>query len=521
LISRRGFMGMVGAIGLAPVAGAFAAEGRDASAETKALLRAPRRALVIGNSRYAIGVLKNPANDARAMARELTDTGFQVTLATDLSREAMLAAISAYATELKRSKAMGLFYFAGHGAQLAWRNYLLPVDAKLDRIEDMQQRCVDVNAVIEGIAAAANPMNVVVLDACRDNPFGGGVRLEQKGLSQLDAPAGTFIAYATAPGNVASDGEGDNGLYTGHLLRELVVPEAKIEDVFKRVRLAVRRSSRGLQVPWESTSLEDDFWFIPPKELKKQSEEDAERAFKREQAAWETASGTGSPPKIEAYLKAYPNGRFAELAQLELDRALAKEGEKKVEVVAAPQNPYTKGTTNADTQYRVGDSYTYQEIDPFSRVVQSTHVETITSITEREVIYNGGQFVTDLLGNTRRRPDGRTFTDNQGVPVEYAVGKRWSTRFTVEHPRLGRFESEADLRITGREKVAVPAGTFECYRIEAQGFSSGGSGATRHRNTVWMAPQVLRRPVAREERFEPIGRRERITRAELVSFKQS
>ncbi|MGE5641318.1 MAG: caspase family protein [Clostridia bacterium] len=505
---------------MAPVARAFA-ESRDASPETKALLRAPRRALIIGNSRYSIGVLKNPANDARAMARELGDTGFQVTLATDLSREAMLAAISAYATELKRSKAMGLFYFAGHGAQLAWRNYLLPIDAKLDRIEDMQQRCVDLNAVIEGIAGAANPMNVVVLDACRDNPFGSGVRLEQKGLSQLDAPAGTFIAYATAPGNVASDGDGDNGLYTGHLLKELVVPEAKIEDVFKRVRLAVRRSSRGLQVPWESTSLEDDFWFIPPKELKKQSEQEAEEAFKREQAAWEKASGTDSPPKIEEYLKAYPTGRFAELAQLELDRALAKEGEKKVEVVAAPQNPYTKGSATADTKFRLGDSYTYQQIDPYSRVVESTRTETITAVTDREVIYDEGEFITDLLGNVRRQRDGRTFTDSQLVPVEYAVGKRWTTRYTGLHPRLGRFDAEVDLRIVAREKITVPAGMFDCYRIESEGFSSGSFGAARIRATVWMAPQSVRRPIARDLRFEPIGKKVRITRSELVAYKQS
>ncbi len=515
-------MGMVGAIGLAPVARAFAAEGREASAETKALLRAPRRALVIGNSRYAIGVLRNPANDARAMARELTETGFQVTLATDLSREEMLAAISAHATELKLSKAMGLFYFAGHGAQLAWRNYLLPVDAKLDRLEDMRERCVDVNAVIEGIAAAANPMNVVVLDACRDNPFGSGVRLEQKGLSQLDAPAGTFIAYATAPGNVASDGEGDNGLYTGHLLRELVVPEAKIEDVFKRVRLAVRRSSRGLQVPWESTSLEDDFWFIPPKELKKLSEQEAEEAFKREQAAWEKASGTGSAPKIEAYLKAYPTGRFAELAQLELDRALAKEGEKKVEVVSAPQNPYSKGSANADTSFRIGDSYTYQVMDPYSRVVQSTRTDTITAITDREVIYDGGALVTDLLGNVRRARDGRKYTDSQLVPVEYVVGKRWTTRFTLEHPRFGHLENEVDLRIAGRERITVPAGTFDCFRIESEGFSSGSLGSSRIRVVAWMAPQVVRRPVARDERLEQIGRPgRRVNRTELVAFKQS
>jgi uncharacterized caspase-like protein len=138
---------------------------------------------------------------------------------------------------------------------------------------------VDVNSLIVGIRKAHNPMNLIILDACRDNPFGSSARLDQKGLSQLDAPPGTLLAYATAPGNTAIDGESENGLYTEHLLREIKVPEVKVEDVFKRVRLAVRRRSKGLQIPWESTSLEEDFWFISPTALKKLAEEEVEREF--------------------------------------------------------------------------------------------------------------------------------------------------------------------------------------------------------------------------------------------------
>src|SRR5579859_845685 len=248
------------------------------------LVLAPRKALVIGNSAYAFGALKNPANDARAIAAELERTGFDVTLGVDLPRSQMVEAIQSYGGAVAQSKAVGLFYFAGHGVQLAWRNYLLPTDATLEKLEDIQAKCVDVNALIESIGRAANPMNMIILDACRDNPFAHEGKLEQKGLSQLDAPPGTIIAYATAPGNVASDGEGANGLYTEQLLREILVPEAKIEDVFKRVRLAVRRRSNGLQIPWESTSLEEDFWFIPPAELKRLADEEAERARREEEA---------------------------------------------------------------------------------------------------------------------------------------------------------------------------------------------------------------------------------------------
>ncbi len=231
----------------------------------------PRHALVIGNSRYPHAPLDNPANDAKAIAAELKATGFEVNLLLDTSRDALLNAIEAYGKQLASRKAVGLFYFAGHGAQLAWRNYLVPVDAVIKSMDDVPARAVELNTLLQGLTKAKNPMNVIVLDACRDNPFGKGLPTEQKGLSQFDAPPGSLLAYATSPGNVASDGSGSNGLYTEHLLRELKTPEAKIEDVFKRVRLAVRRRSNGEQIPWESTSLEEDFYFHPPKVLQKVS----------------------------------------------------------------------------------------------------------------------------------------------------------------------------------------------------------------------------------------------------------
>ena len=147
---------------------------------------------------------------------------------------------------------MGLFYFAGHGVQLQWQNYLLPVDAKVGTAADVAAQCIDVARLMGGIRQAANPMNVIILDACRDNPFGRDVGAEQKGLSQMDAPPATLLAYATAPGNTADDGSGANGLYTENLLREMTVREAKIEDVFKRVRLACGVPSPDGRIPWRA-----------------------------------------------------------------------------------------------------------------------------------------------------------------------------------------------------------------------------------------------------------------------------
>jgi len=223
------------------------------------LVRVPKIALVIGNAKYPESPLKNPVNDARGIADELKALGFDVNLKLDAGRKDMIAAIQAFGADLVKKKGVGVFYYAGHGAQLAWKNYLIPVDAEIEKIEDMQAKTVELNSLLDALIKAQNPMNVIILDACRDNPFGSKVRSQQKGLSQFDAPPGSLLAYATSPGNTAADGDGANGLYTENLLRELKVPEARIEDVFKRVRLAVRRKTDGQQIPWESTSLEEDF----------------------------------------------------------------------------------------------------------------------------------------------------------------------------------------------------------------------------------------------------------------------
>ena len=278
--SRRRALGGLSALSLSPLLPAGLA------AAATAIHALPRIALVIGNGRYATTPLQNPGNDASAIAATLKETGFAVDLRLDARKAAMEEAIRGFAEQVGRQKAVGLFYFAGHGLQLSWRNFLLPVDAAPKAADDVPKQGVEIATLLKGLGWAANPMNIVILDACRDNPFETDLKTG-KGLSQMDAPIGTLLAYATAPGNTAADGGGRNGLYTEHLLREMRKPETRIEDVFKRVRLAVRRASQGQQIPWESTSLEDDFYFLPPADLKKLSQEELERQFAEEQAVWE------------------------------------------------------------------------------------------------------------------------------------------------------------------------------------------------------------------------------------------
>ncbi len=222
---------------------------------------APRIALIIGNSKYPDSPLTNPFNDANAMGKELKVLGFDTQVLLDSNLKDLASAIQAYSGRIAKSKAVGLFYYAGHGVQLAWRNYLIPVDANIDRVDDIPKQTFELNNMLLALNKAQNPMNIIILDACRDNPFGKKLPTEQKGLSQFDAPNNSLLCYATAPGNVASDGAGTNGLFTENLLREMRDPEAKIEDVFKRIRLKVRLASKGQQIPWETTSLEEDFYF--------------------------------------------------------------------------------------------------------------------------------------------------------------------------------------------------------------------------------------------------------------------
>ncbi|HEX2095344.1 MAG TPA: caspase family protein [Longimicrobiaceae bacterium] len=221
-----------------------------------------RIALVIGNAAYADGPLKNPVNDARAMARALREVGFDVTLAENQTRSQMRQVIRRFGDSLGEG-GVGLFYYAGHAVQVAGQNYLIPLGAEVGSEYEVDDEAVSLGLVLDQMQAATNPLNILILDACRNNPFARSFRSPSQGLASVDAPAGTLIAYATAPGSVASDGSGQNGVYTREILRQMRTPGLSIEDVFKRTRIAVRQATSGEQVPWESSSLVGEFSFLP------------------------------------------------------------------------------------------------------------------------------------------------------------------------------------------------------------------------------------------------------------------
>ena len=217
----------------------------------------PRIALVIGNSAYKDAPLRNPVNDVRAVAKTLRELGFTVLAHENTSKRTMELAVLEFGRQLTGG-GVGFFYYAGHGLQVRGRNYLVPVDAEIDSEATTRVAAVDVDLLLEQMAEAKNRVNVVILDACRNNPFERRLRGASRGLAPVDAARGTMIAYATAPGSVAADGDGANGLYTEELLRALRVPGLKVEEVFKQVRVGVTNRSKGAQTPWESSSLTGD-----------------------------------------------------------------------------------------------------------------------------------------------------------------------------------------------------------------------------------------------------------------------
>lgn len=223
-----------------------------------------KTALIIGNGDYKSGPLKNAVNDALDMAATLSGKGFKVILRHDASRREMRDAIREFGHEISEG-GVGLFYYSGHGLQVDGENFLIPIDADIELKAEVAEECVSAATVLKVMEYSNNRINVIILDACRNNPFRSFSRSDEKGITKMDPPQGakqgSIIAFATAPGAVASDGDTRNGLYTAKLLKYINTPGLTLEEVFKKARIDVLNESDGHQIPWENNSLTGDFFF--------------------------------------------------------------------------------------------------------------------------------------------------------------------------------------------------------------------------------------------------------------------
>ena len=261
---RRTFLYRAGAV--------FAATALPALS-TPAAAPERRIALVIGNGAYKSAPLKNPVRDAEAVASSLMQLGYEVVLRRDVGLFDLIEALREFSLRAADSSVRLLFY-AGHGIQAKGRNYLLPIDTVLQGEDEIATKAADVSELVDRLSAIKRGMNIVVLDACRVNPFAGGVivgpdgrrvkfrGLTPAGLAPLDAPVGTLVAFSTAPNGVALDGpDGAHSIYAKHLLAHLKTPGLPVEQLFKRVRIGVAEETQRVQIPWESSSLTTDYCF--------------------------------------------------------------------------------------------------------------------------------------------------------------------------------------------------------------------------------------------------------------------
>ncbi len=273
-----------------------------------------RVALVIGNAAYKQQrPLSNPVNDATAMAGTLRRLGFDVVSVTDADRTRMVKALGEFRKKL-RTDGIGLFYYAGHAVQVRGKNYMLPVDADISSENDVRLLAFDQESVQNELEDAGVRLSLLIFDACRDNPFERRFRSAgSRGLAAADAARGTVIAYATAPGKTADDGDSGNGLYTAELLKMMAKPGLGLEEVFKQTAAAVERASGNKQTPWYNSAFHGNFYFngpigvnVPPP---------AAPAVDREAMFWDSVKSSQDMADFQAYLKQFPDGTFAPLAR--------------------------------------------------------------------------------------------------------------------------------------------------------------------------------------------------------------
>lgn len=309
-----------------------------------------RVALIIGNAKYAAQpVLKNPANDALLVDKSLKGLGFETITVIDGTRQQMVKAMQRFMKRVTPETSV-VVYFAGHGIQYDGENYLMPVDGEITEAADLPLEAISLQIIIEQVAREKPRIAIMILDACRDNPLrnaknadGTSSEVMMAGLARVTGPIGTYIAYATAPGQVALDGREGNSYFTRALGDVVGVPGLPIEQVFKRVRERVAEKTKGRQIPWDNSSLVSEFFFKEALDSQPPLSVEAEKDAK----AWQVASQTNSPEAYKAYLAAFPQGLFTDIVGERLSKQKVN-GEAQPVEVAASQLPANRTVNSAN-----------------------------------------------------------------------------------------------------------------------------------------------------------------------------
>jgi len=453
-----------------------------------------RLALVIGNAAYRADPLDNPVNDARMIAVALKQSGFSVALHENLNRTALLDAMRQFGGKLNENT-IAVLYYAGHGLQLRDRNYMIPVDAEIRSEDEIPIAGIDLGFLLGRMSHARSRINIVILDACRNNPFFGKGGPAAQGLAPMDAPVGTLLAFATAPGKLAADsgaGSSANSLYATYLAKHIPTPGLPVEQVFKRVREGVVRETKATQVPWESSSLQGEFAFVPGvASPTTAAAPDTEAAG--ELAFWNSIQAANRADEYRAYLRQYPNGRFVALAQARV-----------VSFSAPPPAPApATAVSRADTLPRPGDSWRYRVQDQFriGDLFVTAKVDAVDAqgVSETWTTTSDAKLRTLLvpLEPGFSTPPGWTLTPPEFAPyLQAAQPLRVGQRLPELNRRVDQMEVTLAGRVEGEEEVVVAAGRFRALKLVLRGQSATRSVARPRavsvEHVVWYVPEVKR-----------------------------
>lgn len=354
---------------LATTSAVHADQNRQLTASLKKPTSGEKRvALVIGNSAYRDKPLRNPVNDARLIGQVVQEAGFELyggKVHEDLSYAQMMETVEGFGSSLNAGGVAMVFY-AGHGMQSGGNNYLIPVDASIKGENELSYKTVNAGLLLAKMEQARSRVNLVVLDACRDNPFARSFRSAAGGLAAMSAPAGTIVAYSTGPGSVAEDGSGKNSIYSESLANALKQKGISIEEAFKQVRSQVRKKTGSKQTPWENTSLEGSFIFIETSGLVTvQAAPAASNAADAEREAWGLIKESTDPADLKDFLEKFPNGQYANTARIKL-RQLEKRPS------ASTSNDHTEHARTQTQKIPPTSEFISDKLNQFHKKVSST-----------------------------------------------------------------------------------------------------------------------------------------------------
>jgi TPR repeat protein len=453
-----------------------------ATATWQATNAAARHALVVGNGAYAFAPLDNPRNDARAVAGVLSELGFQVLLLED----ANLAQFEAGVQRLEAGLAQGdtaLFYYAGHGVQYRGINYLLPTDIRLHSPDQLPRQAPSLNQIMTEIQQAKVGITIVILDACRNNPFGAFADTFGNGLATVERGASeSLIAYATAAGEAALDGAGGNSPFTAALVTALERPNLEIFDLFRQVRGRVREATDGLQLPWISGSLEHEFYFNRPaaRPAEPQPPPAPGGAITVASVLWNEIRNSNDPTDFDAFLRAFPTSPMAGAATDRRQLLVRRGAEPHPLTVPSPAAPPLAGSL--ESYVRPCDLVAADDQDPL-RVAPAV----------RTGLVNTRLAIRTCAQDLAREPDNPRLLFQLGRALDIAERFDEARHFYEQAAAAGygaAFSNLAYMYLTGRGVARDDRRSADDYRQAAlRGNDRGRVGIARAYREGWGVPQ--------------------------------